>query len=344
MHKTPTQRKRIALVARLAIVAGATLAFTGFSVSPAAAAVNDHQIEICHATSSETNEFTTPTPNKWQITAPNGHGTQDPFDIIPPFAAGSHGGHTWDAYPGMNWSTTYPGTQVTGEQIFENGCNTDIAPGSITLDKVTAGDGQPADTTDFVFSVVCEDATVPEAAPAVAPIEAAQEVATDVAAGTSCTIGETDAKGAASTTFSVDGGPEVAGPVEVTIEDAEQVIQVVVTNTFACPSGQVPNGDGGCATDVCPEAGLQTDPAQCPQDLCPEAGVQTALPCAQVIGETVTQTAGPAQTTTVQGVTVAQAELPRTGKASLPLAELGLGLLLMGAGALVFARDEAATA
>lgn len=63
----------------------------------------------------------------------------------------------------------------------------------------------------------------------------------------------------------------------------------------------------------------------------------------QVINTVVEQTPV-APVTEVLGVQVAAAELPRTGKASLPLAELGLGLLLMGAGALIFARDEAATA
>jgi LPXTG-motif cell wall-anchored protein len=54
-----------------------------------------------------------------------------------------------------------------------------------------------------------------------------------------------------------------------------------------------------------------------------------------------TQVEGVTQTRTPQ---VAAAELPRTGKATLPLVELGLGLVLLGLGALLAARDEAESA
>jgi LPXTG-motif cell wall-anchored protein len=224
----------------------------------------------------------------------------------------------------MNWED--------GEATWDAQCGVPAEPavGSITLDKVTAGDNQPVDTTAFTFSVVCDEATVPEAAPAIAPADPVATVATDVAQGSTCTIGETDAAGAASTSFSVDGAAGVAGPVTVTMTDAEHVIEIVATNTFACPAGQVPNGQGGCGVDACPTVeGFQAD---------------TTL-CTIVENTVVTQTPTPPAPTHVAGIQVTRAaELPRTGKSTLPLSELGLGLVLLGAGALLFARDEAATA
>ena len=366
MTKTHTKpRKRIALVGRLAIFAGSIVAITGFTMSPAAAdrpdgGDDDHRIEICHGTSAqEQNPYTTPTPFKWQIVAPNGHDTHDGDensypDIVPPFEAGSKGNHSWDAYAGKNWTTEVDDLGLTGQQIWEQGCTTDPIPaGSISLDKATAGDGQPVDTTAFAFTVSCDgEATVPNAAPSVAPVDPALEVVSAASGEETCTITETGAAGAASTTYSINGGPEQSGSsAVVTFENSNQTFSVVFTNTYACPAGQVPNGEGGCGVDACPNVpDFQDNAAEdCPvivNDACPlVAGVQaSASECpTQVVGEVVTNTpAGPV--TEVKGATVAAAELPRTGKASLPLAELGLGLLLMGAGALIFARDEAATA
>lgn len=314
------------------LVIGVILAVTGLTASPATAAVNDHQIEICHATSSGTNPYTTPTPNKWQITAPNGHGTLHDDDIIPPFPAGSHGGHSWDAYPGKNWD-------AEGQQIWDDGCN--ILPpevGSITLDKVTAGDGQPADTTAFAFSITCDDATVPSASPSLAPADPAATVATDVVVETTCTIGE-DAvadPGFVGTKFSVDGEPEVDGPVTVTMTNAEQTIAIVVTNTYECVAPNTPDGEGGCVppvvvvVDACPTVdGVQTDTTLCP-------------PVVEGNVITTTTTAAPTQVAGVQ--VVRAAELPRTGAGTSRAALLGIGFLLLGAGALLLGREQTATA
>ncbi len=329
------QRHRARAFGLTTIVAGVLLAVTGFSAAPASAAVNDHQIEICHATSSGSNPYTTPTPNKWQITAPNGHGTLHDDDIIPPFAAGSHGGHSWDAYPGKNWD-------AAGQQIWADGCNV-IPPGSgtVTLDKVTAGDGQPLDTTDFTFSVVCDDAVVSDPAPVLSPEDPAAVVAAEVVVETSCTIGENAVSdpGFVSATFSVDGGPEVAGPVTVTMDQSEQVISVVVTNTYQCVAPLVPDGAGGCVppvvvTDACPAVeGVQTDTT-----LCPPAVEGTAV--TTTTSTTSTTTAAVAGADVLGEQVVASAELPRTGSGTSRLALLGLGLVLLGAGALLVGRDE----
>lgn len=343
-----TPRSRIQRLGFGTLVAGIILAVTGLAAAPAGAAGNDHQITICHATGSAQNPYSTPNPNKWQIMSPNGHG-YDVDDIIPPFAAGSKGNHTWPAFPGLNWD-------AEGQAIYDAGCNQVPPPatGSVTLDKVTAGEGQPAGTTSYDFSVSCESGTVPDTTPTITPESPALTVATGVEVGDSCTITETNAAGAASTTFSVDGGAEAAGPAVVTITDPEQVISVLVTNTYQCPAGQNPDGQGGCTTpvDVCPDlAGSQSDPLQCPApvDQCPTiAGVQTdAAQCPTVVeGTTVTPSTPAAATPTapatqVEGAQLTRsAELPRTGTGTSRVALLGFGLVLMGAGALVFGREH----
>jgi hypothetical protein len=334
-----TQRSRQFKVGLATVATGMLLAVTGLAVSPASAAVGAHQIEICHGTSSATNPFTTPQPNKWQIVAPNGHdshnGDANSYpDIIPPFAAGSKGNHSWDAYPGKNWNTEVDDTGVTGEEIWNAGCNI-VEPvwGSITLDKVTAGDGQPAGTTAFTFTVSCstEEGTF-SAAPSITPEDPALVIASGLAYGEECTITETGAAGAASTSAAVDDGADVAGASTTVAMGEGQTVAVVFTNTYRCAQGQLLDGEGGCATDVCPAQGLQTNAAvDCPP---------------VVIGSTVTP---PVQ---VEGVTIAPAApvvaaaaptLPRTGKSTLPLAELSVGLMLLGAGALIFAREQADT-
>jgi hypothetical protein len=365
------QRKHIFRAGLVTLIMGSVVGLTGLFSAPAGAAVQSHQIEICHATSSQSHPFTTPTPAKWQITAPHGHGTVDTLDIIPPFAAGTFGSHSWAAYGGLNWDTTYPGTDLTGEEIAAAGCNVvEPAVGSITLDKVTSGDGQPADTTDFDFTVTCQDATVADASPSVSPEDPALTVATDVAVETSCTITETGTAGAASTTYSVDGGPEVSGTsATVTMASADQTIAVVFTNTYACASGSTADGQGGCTQQCVPtaennqctpcETGTPDGQGGCTQSCAPTVENNQCTPCDA--GETAdgagncttvedviltptpggTQVEGVTQTRTPQ---VAAVELPRTGKATLPLVELGLGLVLLGLGALLAARDEAESA
>ena len=133
--------------------------------------------------------------------------------------------------------------------------------------------------------------------------------------------------------------PGCVGPTDVCPDLAG-----VQTSTTECP----------LVTDVCPDlAGVQTSTTECPPptDACPSlAGVQASLAeCPTIVeGSTLTPTPSPTPVVTpvvqVEGAQVAAAELPRTGKSMLPLAELGLGLVLLGMGALIFARDEAITA
>jgi LPXTG-motif cell wall-anchored protein len=343
----------VAQAALTTILLGGILAVTGLATSPAGAAGNDHQITICHATGN--GGFSSPNPAKWQITEADGHGGHAD-DIIPAFPAGSKGSHSWGAYPGQNLSPA-------NEAILARGCAAQApAVGSVTLDKVTAGDGQPAGTTSFDFTVTCESGTVADPAPSITPDSPALPVAAGVAVGDSCTISEAPAGDlVSSTTFSSDGGAtEHAGPFEVTVASSDQVIAVVVTNTYRCADGLVADGEGGCTTptsevtDACPlMGGIQASVAECPTQVkgetltpstpaAPSAGPAAQPTVAQPAAQPQVNAAAVGQTTPVAAV--AGEQLPRTGSSTTALAEVGFGLILLGAGALLFDRKQAPTA
>ncbi|MGH9085718.1 MAG: hypothetical protein ACRDYW_09720 [Acidimicrobiales bacterium] len=288
MTKTPLQRKRIALGARLAIVAGAILALTGSSLGTAQAQEQGgpERITICHRTKATNNPYTqiTVKASALDVEDKDDHTDHDgpvfDFEADPAVAyPAPHDGSQWGDiipqhgdFPGLNWTEE-------GQAVYEADCQ---------------GPDEPADPTCPNAGEVWDDEN--------------------------------------------ENG---------TIEEGECAVP------FTCPAGTtwVDAGDMNdeieateCVTDACPnDDGFQAPGTTCRPDACPNVdGFQadTTLCPVEVIGEVVTNT----PVVEVKGATVAAAELPRTGKASLPLAELGLGLLLMGAGALIFARDEAATA
>jgi hypothetical protein len=95
----------------------------------------DDKIEICHATASDSNPYTSPEVSKDSIIThdPNGHGTH-PDDIIPPFnyvkqgVSGSYPGQNWDAY---------------GQAVYAAGCDkptaTPTAPTFTEAECLAAG-------------------------------------------------------------------------------------------------------------------------------------------------------------------------------------------------------------
>lgn len=341
-HRSRTFRTSLAAAA-----AGIVLVLTGVSISPAAGsegrglvAPTDHQVAVCHATGSDDNPYSVVYPNTFQLFSPNGHGW-DEDDIIPPFAAGSQGANAWEAFDGHNWDD--------GEAIWAAGCavTTDdevVLPpapaGSVTVDKELAGSGLPAGTTEFAFSVTCSAGLVPLAELGVAPVDEPREVASGLGVGDTCTISETGAGGAVATAFSVDGGAPVTGPFEVTITEAGQGVAVVVTNTFACPQGQLDDGEGGCGVDACADVpGFQPTGAACAPVLIPPVVIENLPPQAQAAVVGPTTTPRPVQVAGIQVLpTAAAQELPRTGLDTATLVLLGLGLVLAGAGGVVAAR------
>jgi hypothetical protein len=344
MTKSTHQRSRTFTSGLAAAAAGIFLAVLGVSTSAEAAGrvVNDHQITVCHATSSSDNPYSVTYPAKWQITAPNGH-AWDEGDVIPPFEAGSLGNKTWAAFEGLNWDEA-------GQALWDDGCTVTTddevvlppAPAAtVTLDKVVAGDGLPAAGTEFTFTVDCGGAgEVPAAEVTLTADDEPLLVAGGLSEDDTCTITETGAAGAATTSFSVDGGEAQAGSsIEVTLTADDDVAALVATNTYACTEGQLPDGQGGCATDVCPEVtGLQTDAADCDAELIPALVIENLPPQGPEVlpagGRPPVQVAGIQVLPTTQAAT-----LPRTGSNTTMLFELGLGLVLLGAGAMVFARE-----
>lgn len=355
---TRPSRKTPAAVAAIGL--GLLVALVGLSNPASAAPKVLEKLTICHRTNAPSNPYREVTisfdASNGQLVGPDHTGhpgpafdfTADPADPGYPYTTPRSGDQWGDIIPPYSWAGgSYPGSEAYlggGADILASGCGVPAAPtGSITLDKVTAGDGQPIDTTPFTFSITCEDATVPEAAPEISPADPVATIALDIAEGTSCTIDETDSAGGVAT-FSVDGGPAVAGPVVVTLDDVEDAVAIVVTNTFACPAGQTPDGEGGCVppVDACPDVdGIQADTTECPPpvDACPTVdGVQaSAAECpAEVIPNVVTPTTKP--TPQVKGTQT----LPRTGDEEQALALVGFGLVLLGAGALIARRDSVA--
>lgn len=352
-------RKRVAKTGLAMILLGAMLGMTGFVSAPAGAKADGISVTLCHRTNSVTNPYRVITVSvdgsngEFQgpdhtghdgpafdfsadpaVTYPPPHNGDQWGDIIPPYS------WTGGSYPGLNWPTEL----TTADEIaafLATGCggstgNPPTPAGRLTLQKVTAGPAQPTgiSTTPFDFSVTCvtDGGSVPDATPSLTPADGTDDVATGLDTGDSCTVSETSASSAFTTTYSVGGGSSQAGPVNVSFTDPEQVISVVVTNTYACPTG-TSNGAGGCTivTDACPSVdGIQASVAECP--IVVEDNTLTRKLPVEVEGTQLV--AGP----------VAAAELPRTGNSTLPLTQLGLGLVLMGAGALIFGREQTATA
>lgn len=111
----------VAVLATLAVV----VVMMFVPLNSANATTEDFKTPICHATGQfgnfENGKGEIP---KWQIMEENGHGADianHPYDIIPAFEAGSHGGQEWAAFAGRNMGD-YFGTGYTGAEILANGC------------------------------------------------------------------------------------------------------------------------------------------------------------------------------------------------------------------------------
>ena len=92
------------------------------------------KINLCHATGSSSNPYTTQEVSVSSIINldPNGHGDHS-SDIIPPFTYVKQGVN--GSYPGKNW-TTY------GQWVFNNGCSNEVTPVAPTFtNAVCTGPG-----------------------------------------------------------------------------------------------------------------------------------------------------------------------------------------------------------
>jgi hypothetical protein len=220
---------------------------------------------------------------------------------------------------------------------------------------------------DFDFN---SDCAPPPPAPVAVPDAAAVQCQPGIVVtlinggGTSADFTVTqDGVGVAGSPFTVPAASNQ--PVNLTqVEDV--ATQIVVSSTsVAPPFSKVFDFDSNCAAapggpggGVGPGGGGVTPPVVTPPvvtppatpvDECPEnPGVQTnSDQCLEVLPEVVTPVTPavpetPAEPPTeVEGVVIPRT-LPRTGTTTLPLLELGLGLILLGAGAMLFGRERTA--
>jgi hypothetical protein len=125
---------RPASLGALAVVASLGFAAAYVTAGPSGAAgpakTNGNGIEICHATSSESNPFVLEHPSaSGDLDGHTGH----PHDIIPPFVFVENG--TTTSYPGQNMDTLY-GAGFTGAEVLANSCKVPTS-GSITTTVTT---------------------------------------------------------------------------------------------------------------------------------------------------------------------------------------------------------------
>lgn len=143
---------------------------------------------------------------------------------------------------------------------------------SIAVTKRIAGDGTAPSGT-FPITVVCtRDGAAVAGYPATADIAADQtHTFTDIPAGASCTVTETDSRGAASVSYSPSGAIDVVAgtgsiPVTVTNTYAAEVVVPTPTPTptppvTPAPGPTVPSADGGSSTPALAHTGSDNGPA-----------------------------------------------------------------------------------
>ena len=200
--------------------------------------------------------------------------------------------------------------------------------GGLTIDKAVTGNDQPAADTEFEFTLDCEldgaaiDLNGEEAGDtATFTLTAAGSAESFplLPAGATCTVAESDDQDADTTSWTVDGGAPTIGSSVVVVIGADATAAVLATNAF----------DTVTLVPTPPAAVLPTPPIERPvtpegpvTPAVPEAPAPSALPAAQVQGEVITR----------------PAELPRTGASTLPMVQIGLGMILLGAGAVLWGR------
>lgn len=104
------------LISKLTIIGMMLMSMVAvsFAMAPAANAGDSPNIQICHATGSEKNPYTTNTISKTAVVKGTGHGGHD-GDIIPPFEYAEKKGDPLITYPGKNWTTE-------NEALYLNSC------------------------------------------------------------------------------------------------------------------------------------------------------------------------------------------------------------------------------
>ncbi len=312
---TRSSRRTRATVAVMAL--GLFMAVFGLTTPAEAQKPNTFKITICHRTNAPTNPYrmieVSVDAGNGAIVGPDHTGHPGPvfdFDADPsdedyPYKPPMSGDEWGDIIPPYEYAGgTYPGMN------WEDGAAIHEADcqGPEEQPDPTCPAGQTwVDTNDdgILTEGECQIPVEPEAV-------LAATIGCATPAGMKLTVTNTG---------------EVSGLIDITSNDA------VVHDDVVVPA----KGSVERVVDVAEDAAYDIDVV----DVQAFAGTRD---CVQVEA-VVTATPTPPAPTQVAGVQVTRAaELPRTGKSTLPLAELGFGLVLLGAGALVYTRGQATAA
>ncbi|MFP5256690.1 MAG: LPXTG cell wall anchor domain-containing protein [Acidimicrobiia bacterium] len=320
-HRSRTFRSGLAATA-----AGILLAVTGLVAAPASAGQGQGsgygEITICHRTNAPDNPYTL---NRVSFRSTDGslvgndhlgHGgpafdyTADPEDDDYPYTTPRDGDQWGDIIPPYEWEGgSYPGSEAwqgSGAAILAAGCtgSTDVDVVDLCEDGSEAGEDGTCDET------------VVDACPDVDGFQAEGPCGSDP----------------------VDACPELdgfqaegpCGPPQDVCEDLPGI-----------------QAEGPCdpePVDACPDVdGFQQSTDQCVAVLIPPVMIENLPPSAEAPEVAPIEVPAARRPTTVAGIqvlpaTAAAQELPRTGVDTATLVQLGLGLVMVGAGVMVAAR------
>lgn len=315
-----TRRTGLARAGLTAIVAGFLLAIFGFVAPAEAAKPNTFKVELCHRTNAPTNPYriieVSVDASNGAIVGPDHTGhpgpvfdfAADPADPEYPYTTPRNGDQWGDIIPPYEYDGgSFPGMNwEDGEAILEAGCQ-----GPDEEPDPTCPEGQvwvDGNEDGILTQDECQTPTDPQ--PAVAA-----ELACASPSGMKVTLINTgDVSGLVDIT---SGGAVVHDEVVVPVgEPVERIVDVAEDTAYDIAVVGVETFTG---TRDCEEPETEVGGVVIPKT--PEAPVKPAVQ--------------------VKGVQVQAQELPRTGDDELTLALIGLGLVLVGGGALLLSRDHA---